>query len=937
MASDGLVVDRAARRGGSCLSWVLFAGLLVSAALCLVAPAASATTPGVNTLKATSVDYTTATLNGDVDPNGEETKAYFEYGATVAYGSKTSEVSVGSGSSPVERAQALSGLSPNTTYHYRVVATNGSGTALGVDRTFVTGWAVQTMANPETENMLRDVSCSSASECTAVGYWGAQRWDGSSWKVQTGGAAEAVSCVSSTACFSISSGSAAFWNGTEWKAQTTPTPTGMSLKDISCSSATECTAVGSYSSSGTKTLAMRWNGAEWKLQTTPNPAGSHSVLTAVSCTSASFCMATGYFDESELTPYAPLSMLWNGSEWTIKSAPNPGGKEPSWFYGVSCVSATQCVGVGQKQTGGYLNETMAQRWNGTEWKVETTPNPEAIERRFEEVSCTTATACTAVGAYSNNLGEEFPFALRWNGTAWALQSMPRPAGATKAVPFGLSCIASRGCVAVGHHRNGAAFKPLAIANWRSAMPTVTTKAASGVAEKAATLSGTVNPNGNETKAYFEYGTTTAYGSKSGEVNAGSGTSAVEKSLVLSGLSANTTYHYRMVANNENPEPARGADTTFTTIGPPQVTTGAGEPEAATGESAVLNATVDPNGQSTTYQFEVGTSSGSYSTTVPIPAASAGSETTGKAVSHTIAGLTRGTKYFFRVTATNASGKVNGAESSFVTQNVPGAVTEGVSLLRGSGATLSAAIDTNGLGGEYKFEYGTTASYGTKSSAVAYGATPELTSVARDISGLKPTTTYHYRVVVENGLGTTYGEDKTFTTLKAGSIKNGGGLVPVGTSIRAAGALSFAGVSCAGTEFSGLLSENPGALQNVSSAKVQGSGGAMCTYAGIFNVKFEVPTKDVAIVYTTNETGEQGIIKWSKFTLLGTFYGPLGNWAGTCDYEVAMSASVPLPSASVFPSSGTVTQVKSIGECPGSGGVTGKVRVTEGATVLSVGA
>jgi len=448
-----------------------------------------------------------------------------------------------------------------------------------------------------------------------------------------------------------------------------------------------------------------------------------------------------------------------------------------------------------------------------------------------------------------------------------------------------------------------------------------------------TLNGTVNPNGSEAKTYFEYGTTTAYGSKTTETNAGSGTSAVEKNIGLSGLSPNTTYHYRMVANNENPATSYGSDMTFTTVGLPGVTTKAGEPDPATGKAATLNAFIDPNGQSTTYQFEYGTTSGVYTTTVPIPAESAGSELTGKAVSYKISGLTRGTQYYFRVTATNASGKVNGAQESFVTQDVPTATTGKASALKVNGATLNGVVGANGLTTKYQFEYGTTTSYGSKAPVSPVTGSG---SVGQEISGLAAGTLYHFRLVAENAFGTTYGADATFTTLATPpviTLNVEGKPVAVGTTLRAVGnPLSFAGVSCPGTEFIGEVSKNPGATQSIATAKVQGAGGAKCTYGGLYEVKFEVPTKGITIEYTTNETGEAGFVTFSKFTLLGTVtFG--GTPVGTCEYQVSMSGNLPLGGMIVFGPSGTVSLVKSTGTCPPSGAPTGKIRLKSGETAV----
>jgi hypothetical protein len=96
-------------------------------------------------------------------------------------------------------------------------------------------------------------------------------------------------------------------------------------------------------------------------------------------------------------------------------------------------------------------------------------------------------------------------------------------------------------------------------------PAVTTSAASGVTGTAATLNGTVNPEGAATTYQFQYGTSTSYGSvtPASPASAGSGRSAVGESAGLSGLSASTTYDYRLVATNATGT-TNGSNQTFTT-------------------------------------------------------------------------------------------------------------------------------------------------------------------------------------------------------------------------------------------------------------------------------------------------------------------------------------------------------------------------------------
>jgi hypothetical protein len=87
---------------------------------------------------ATSVGTTSATLNGTVNPRGLFTTYWFEWGKTSAYGWSTPAQAAGSGTGNVAVTSQLTGLSPGTTYHYRLAAGNSAGTAYGAGMVFKT-------------------------------------------------------------------------------------------------------------------------------------------------------------------------------------------------------------------------------------------------------------------------------------------------------------------------------------------------------------------------------------------------------------------------------------------------------------------------------------------------------------------------------------------------------------------------------------------------------------------------------------------------------------------------------------------------------------------------------------------------------------------------------------------------------------------------------
>jgi hypothetical protein len=122
--------------------------LLVSLALALASvalalPLSSQATinakpPRVTTGGALHVGESTVALNATVDPNGQETTCYFQYGTTTAYGAQTPTAAVGNGTVGVKVSQPIAGLQAGTTYHYRIVATYATGTADGQDHMFTT-------------------------------------------------------------------------------------------------------------------------------------------------------------------------------------------------------------------------------------------------------------------------------------------------------------------------------------------------------------------------------------------------------------------------------------------------------------------------------------------------------------------------------------------------------------------------------------------------------------------------------------------------------------------------------------------------------------------------------------------------------------------------------------------------------------------------------
>ena len=333
----------------------------------------------------------------------------------------------------------------------------------------VSGWSFQRSANPTRDTGLAAVSCVSVSVCTAVGgTYGpdstplravVERYNGRSWTVQPApspsrGVLVAVSCVSTSACIAVgavwthpfrSRTLAERWNGRRWKVVSTPGPPGGSLTDVSCASPKVCIAVGDASTSSdpllTRSLAERWNGRRWKVE----PTRTDDILDSVSCISANDCIAVGYHRGGAHT----LAERWNGRRWKLQSTPNPptvsAYKSPAYaaLNAVSCSSASACMAVGGYSPAQYSADPLAERWNGRKWTI--TSTPDATGRGAPSgVSCATTNACTAVGMLDNR-GER-DGAERWNGSTWTIQSTPSTYDGTLA---DVSCPTNSRCIAVG--------------------------------------------------------------------------------------------------------------------------------------------------------------------------------------------------------------------------------------------------------------------------------------------------------------------------------------------------------------------------------------------------------------------------------------------------------------------------------------------------------
>jgi len=230
-------------------------------------------------------------------------------------------------------------------------------------------------------------------------------------------------------------------------------------------------------------------------------------------------------------------------------------------------------------------------------------------------------------------------------------------------------------------------------------PTVTTGSATSSYYDNAIVTGTVNPNGQATTAWFEYGTdnTLADNTATAAVDQGSGNSAVSISVNLSGLNGSTTYYYVMVAQNATGT-TRGTIRSFITPDQPPYAETRGA-DIVSHSSVVLTGIVNPNGFATNAWFEYGTDPTLSSKTSTTPASQGSGISNILVSSDTITGLSPETTYYFTIVAQSSAGTVRGQIMPFTMPAIgyplPDAGPDQNVYMKGGAGTTVVTLDASG--------------------------------------------------------------------------------------------------------------------------------------------------------------------------------------------------------------------------------------------------
>ncbi len=697
--------------------------------------------PTASTGAASQVRQTSATLNAIVNPNGGAvSECELEFGTTESYGhSQPCSPAPGSGSSPVAVSASVTGLIANTTYHFTISAINAGGASKGSDATFTT--------LPNQPTVVTGSASSLTSSSATLNGTVNPNGGVSSCEIEYG-TSPALAGATKVSCGAPGSGSS-------------PVPVYVSVTGLS-GDAVYYFRVVATNAGGTST------GGTQSFTTVANPPtvlteGVSSVTQTSATLEASVNPNGGSVTGCVLEYGASLP-----SGTSVPCSPSPGS-------GTGAVSVSGAVGSLAANTS-YKYRVVATNAGGTSTggtqSFTTVANPPTV--LTEGVSSVTQTSATLEASVNPNGGSVTGCVLEYGASlpsGTSVPCSPSPGSGTGAVSVSgavgsLAANTSYKYRVVATNAGGTSTGGTQSFTTAANPPTVLTEGVSSVTQTSATLEASVNPNGgNVTGCVLEYGASLPSGtSVPCSPSPGSGTGAVSVSGAVGSLAANTSYKYRVVATNAGGTSTGGTQSFTTAANPPTVLTEG--VSSVTQTSATLEASVNPNGGNVTgCVLEYGASLPS-GTSVPC-SPSPGSGTGAVSVSGAVGSLAANTSYKYRVVATNAGGTSTGGTQSFTTAaNPPTVLTEGVSSVTQTSATLEASVNPNG--GSVTgcvLEYGASLPSGTSvPCSPSPGSGTGAVSVSGAVGSLAANTSYKYRVVATNAGGTSTGGTQSFTTV-----------------------------------------------------------------------------------------------------------------------------------------------------------------------------
>lgn len=407
----------------------------------------------------------------------------------------------------------------------------------------------------------------------------------------------------------------------------------------------------------------------------------------------------------------------------------------------------------------------------------------------------------------------------------------------------------------------------------AAAPAVTVEDAANVGYTTADVKGTVDPEGQFTTWRFQYIADAQFQENLANTLPGfegaataheEGTEAEETlERQLTGLSPDTTYHLRLQAENGDGQSEAVAASTFTTlaVAKPTITTPVISALTATG--AHFEAEVTPNGTDPAFE-----TSWSFSCAPsPCLGTEGGSVAPGLSpvlVATDAESLQPNTTYTVTLTATNLGGSEEESETFETPAVAPSVRAFAAGPVASDRAWINGQINPHNSATEYWFEWGTAECSANPCQSVPVsedadaGAGGLNVYATRQLTGLDPETTYHFRLVAKSAAGTTEGADQSFTTAAQ----------PTGCAneaLRAEQGSTYL-PECRAYEMVSPPGKRGGDVMADSSRTRAASDGDAATFGSLVGFGADIQGASVGVDYLSERTGQPGTTGWSTHSI-----------------------------------------------------------------------
>jgi len=633
--------------------------------------------PTPTTLPASDVTGTNATLNGSLLTGHLATAAYFQYGLTTNYGSYSATNTLASAFVTLSVSNLVSNLAPNKTYHFRLVATNSTGSALGNDLSVVTAMLPAVMTLPATSITASNAALNGT--VNPENLLGAAYFQyGLTTNYDNLGGFVALPATNTAQTLpSLMVNALHGPAGANWTS--TPAPSASWFSIASSADGTRLAAVVKASGASGGIYTSTNSGVTWTLTSAPitwNTNGSAVFWFSIASSADGMRLAAVLYQGGIYTSTD------GGVTWTQSGAPTAD-------Y-VSIASSADGTRLAAAASPAFAGGIYTSTNGGVTWTQTAAPSA-----YYRAIACSAdGTRLAAVmggvlgqGIYvSTNAGvtwTQTDASYRYNAVACSADGMRVTVAGDRGVVF----ISNDGGFSWGYHQ------PYPV-NWNSVASSADgirlAIAAGNLGIRTSTDGGYTWSGGAELNVTWQGLASSADGSQLAAAAFGGG---IITSTGTSGpLTTGTTYHYRAVGLN-SVGTGLGNDLTFTipAAAPTAVTMAA---SSVTSSNATLNGTINPNGAATTVYFRYGltTNYGNYSATNTLAATNVT-----LSVTNLISSLTPGTTYHFELVAGNSAGTNAGADMLFTTLASAVSFNLNGEVVLPGGAFQFGFTNTSGLG------------------------------------------------------------------------------------------------------------------------------------------------------------------------------------------------------------------------------------------------